>query len=285
MASKDKVFYSKNTLNVNGNLIDLSTPKIMGILNVTDDSFYDGGKYLTEKEIFLQTEKLIRDGADIIDVGGYSSRPGAKHIDEELETERVLRGINIIRTVSKNIPVSVDTFRANVARKSIEAGAGLVNDISGGNLDKKMIQTISEYNVSFIVMHLVGTPQNMTENVVYENIQIEMIDFFINKLNEITQFGIKDVIIDVGFGFSKTTLQNYNLLSRLECFQFLNSPLLVGISRKSMIYKVLKINPEEALNGTSVLNAISLLKGVSILRVHDVKEAKEVIDLINLITN
>ena len=285
MASKDKVFYSKNTLNVNGNLIDVSSPKIMGILNVTEDSFYDGGKYLTEKEIFIQTEKLIRDGADMIDVGGYSSRPGAKHIDEELETERVLNGINIIRTVSNTIPISVDTFRASVARKSIEAGAVIVNDISGGNLDKKMIQTISEYNVSFIVMHLVGTPQNMTKNVAYGSILIEMVNYFINKLKELTQFGIKDVIIDVGFGFSKTTLQNYNLLSHLECFQFLNSPLMVGISRKSMIYKILKINPEEALNGTSVLNAISLLKGASILRVHDVKEAKEVINLINLMSN
>ncbi|MCK5701914.1 MAG: dihydropteroate synthase, partial [Cyclobacteriaceae bacterium] len=197
MASKDKVFYSKNTLNINGNLLDLSSPRIMGILNVTDDSFYDGGKYLKENEIFLQAETLISDGADIIDVGGYSSRPGAKHIDEELETEIVLRGINIIRNVSKDIPVSVDTFRANVARKAIEAGAGLVNDISGGNLDKKMIQTISDYNVSYIVMHLVGTPQNMTKNVVYENILIEMINYFSKKLKKLTQFGIKDVIIDV----------------------------------------------------------------------------------------
>ena len=285
MASKDKVFYSKNTLNVNGNLIDLSSPKIMGILNVTNDSFFDGGKYLNKKEIFYQTEKLIRDGADIIDVGGYSSRPGAKHIDEELETERVLRGINIIRAVSKDIPVSVDTFRANVARKSIEAGAGLINDISGGNLDKKMLQTISEYNVSYIVMHMVGTPQNMTKNIVYENILIEIVNFFIKKLKELTQFGIKDVIIDVGFGFAKTTLQNYLLLNNLKCFKVLNSPLLVGISRKSMIYKVLKTTPEAALNGTSVLNAISLLKGASILRVHDPKEAKEVINLINIIAN
>ena len=285
MASKDKVFYSKNTLNINGNLLDLSSPKIMGILNVTDDSFYDGGKYLNENEIFLQAETLISDGADIIDVGGYSSRPGAKHINEELETERVLRGINIIRNVSKDIAVSVDTFRANVARKAIEAGAGLVNDISGGNLDKKMIQTISDYNVSYIVMHLVGTPQNMTKNVVYENILIEMINYFSKKLKKLTQFGIKDVIIDVGFGFSKTTPQNYTLLSNLECFRFLNSPLLIGISRKSMVYKVLKISPEEALNGTSVLHAISLLKGAGIIRAHDVKEAKEVINLINLISN
>lgn len=285
MASKDKVFYSKKTLNINGNLLDLSTPKIMGILNVTDDSFYDGGKYINEDELSLQAEKLISDGADIIDVGGYSSRPGAKHIKEKIEIERVLRGINIIKAISNDIPVSVDTFRANVAIRAIEAGAGLVNDISGGNLDTEMIQTISDYNVSYIVMHLVGTPQNMTKNVAYENMLIEMINYFSKKLKKLTQIGIKDVIIDVGFGFSKTTPQNYTLLRNLECFRFLNSPLLVGISRKSMVYKVLKNSPEEALNGTSVLHAISLLKGADIIRVHDVKEAKEVINLINYNSN
>lgn len=257
----------------------------MGILNVTEDSFYDGGNFMNEKEISLQVEKLILDGADIIDVGGYSSRPGALHIDEALETVRVLKGIQAIRKVSKEIPISVDTFRSEVARKSIEAGAGIVNDISGGNLDKKMFQTISNYNVSFIMMHMIGTPQSMTKNVSYNNILNEMADYFSKKLKELTQIGIKDVIIDVGFGFSKTTLQNYILLNNLKCFQILNSPLLVGISRKSMIYKVLKNTPDAALNGTSVLNAISLLKGASILRVHDAKEAKEVINLINLISN
>lgn len=257
----------------------------MGILNVTDDSFYDGGKFINEKEISLQVEKLILDGADIIDVGGYSSRPGALHIEEELETERVLKGIHGIRKIAKDIPISVDTFRSEVARKSIDAGAGIVNDISGGGMDKKMFQTISEYNVSFIMMHLVGTPQSMTKNVSYENILEEIVDYFSKKLRELTQIGIKDVIIDVGFGFSKTTLQNYILLKNLKRFRILNSPLLVGISRKSMIYKILKTNPESALNGTSVLNTISLLKGASILRVHDVKEAKEVINLINLISN
>jgi dihydropteroate synthase len=282
LASKDKVFYLKNTLNVNGKIIDLSSPKIMGILNVTDDSFFDGGKYLNENDLTAQAEKLILDGADIIDIGGYSSRPGAKHINEEIETERVLKGIKTIRTISKEIPISVDTFRANVARKAIELGAGIVNDISGGNLDEKMFQTISNYQVSYIMMHMVGTPQNMTQNVSYDNIVLEMVEYFTKKLWELTQFGIKDVIIDVGFGFSKTTLQNYNLLSHLECFKVLNAPLLVGISRKSMIYKSLKTRPEDALNGTSVLNTIALLKGAGILRVHDVKEAKEVIDLINL---
>ena len=257
----------------------------MGILNVTDDSFYDGGKFLNEKEISIQTEKLILEGADIIDIGGYSSRPGSKHIDEKLEIGRVLKGINIVRTVSKDIPISVDTFRSNVVEKAIEAGAGLINDISGGNLDKKMFQTISKYNVPYILMHLVGTPQNMIKNVLYDNIKVEILKYFNKKLLELTHFGIKDVIIDVGFGFSKTTPQNYNLLRHLECFRFLNVPILVGISRKSMIYSVLKSNPFEALNGTSVLNSISLLKGASILRVHDVKEAKEVMDLIKLISN
>jgi dihydropteroate synthase len=285
LASKDRVFYSKKTLNVNGNLIDVSSPKIMAILNVTEDSFYDGGRFMNEKAIYFQVEKLILDGADIIDIGGYSSRPGALHIDEELETARVLKGINIIRKVSKDIPISVDTFRSEVARKSIQAGAGIVNDISGGNLDQKMIRTISEFNVSYIMMHMVGTPQNMRDNVSYDNILKEIVDYFGKKLKELTQFGIKDVIIDVGFGFAKTTLQNYLLLNNLKCFKVLNSPLLVGISRKSMIYKVLKTTPEAALNGTSVLNAISLLKGASILRVHDPKEAKEVINLINIIAN
>ena len=285
MASKDKVFYSKNTLNVNGNLIDLTTPKIMGIINVTNDSFYDGGKFINEKEISLHAERLIKDGVDIIDIGGYSSRPGAINIDEKLETERVLKGIKSIRQVSEKTPISIGTFRSNVAKKSIEAGAEIINDISGGNLDKKMFQTISEYNVSYILMHMVGTPQNMSQNVAYENIVNDIVNFFSKKLKELTHFGIKDVIIDVGFGFSKTTLQNYELLNSLELFRILNAPLLVGISRKSMIYKVLNTNPDGALNGTSVLNMISLLKGAKILRVHDVKETKEVIDLMNLLNN
>lgn len=283
MASKDKVFYSKSTLNLNGKIMDLSSPKIMGILNVTDDSFYDGGKYQQEKEIYQQVEKLIFEGADIIDVGGYSSRPGATHIDEEIELKRVLKGIETIRAISSSIPISVDTFISKTAQKSIEAGANMINDISGGSLDKNMFNTISKYNVPYVMMHMVGTPQNMLSKVNYSNIIVEILDYFSKKKEELMQFGVKDVIIDVGFGFSKTTLQNYSLLENLNCFSILNSPVLVGISRKSMIYKILKTTPEGALNGTSVLNSVSLLKGVSILRVHDVKEAKEVIEVINLI--
>ncbi len=283
LASKDKVFYSKSTLNLNGKVMDLNSPKIMGILNVTDDSFYDGGKYQLEKEISQQVEKMISEGADIIDIGGYSSRPGAAHIDEATETNRVLKGIETVREVSEGIPISVDTFRSQIAQKSIEAGADMINDISAGNLDTGMFHMISKYQVPYIMMHMVGTPQNMSGNVDYDNIVTEMMGFFSKKQAELIQFGIKDVIIDVGFGFSKTTLQNYSLLKKLDYFQVLNSPLLIGISRKSMIYKILKTDPENALNGTSVLNAISLLKGAAILRVHDVKEAQEVIDLINLI--
>ena len=285
MASKDKAFYSKNTLNLNGNLVDLSFPKIMGILNVTSDSFYDGDRYTKDHAIAKQAEKLIREGADIIDIGGYSSRPGAQDIDESTELERVLKGIRSVQSVSAEIPVSVDTFRSAVARRSVEAGAAMINDISGGNLDGQMFQTVNECGVPYILMHMIGTPQNMALNVSYQNIVTEMLDFFSKKLQELTHFGIKDVIIDVGFGFSKTIAQNYDLLASLELFKVLNAPLLVGISRKSMIYKLLKTNPENALNGTTVLNTISLLKGANIVRVHDVKEAKEVINLVNLLHN
>ena len=285
MASKDKAFYSKNTLNLNGNLLEVSIPKIMGILNVTDDSFYDGKRFLDEHEISKQVEKLINDGADIIDIGGYSSRPGAIDIDERTELKRVLKGISSTRDVSKQIPISVDTFRSNVARESIESGAAMINDISGGNIDSQMFKMIAEYQVSYVLMHMIGNPQSMFTNVVYDDLIGDMLDYLSKKLQELTHFGIKDVIIDVGFGFSKTALENYELLSALELIGVLNTPLMVGLSRKSMIYKVLKTDPEHALNGTSVLHTISLLSGVDILRVHDAREAKEVIDLVKLLNN
>ena len=234
-------------------------------------------------EISKQAERLIANGADIIDIGGYSSRPGAKDIYGQLETERVLKGIRSVRAISESIPISVDTFRAKVAQEAIDAGASIVNDISGGSLDSDMFQTISENNVSYIMMHMVGNPQNMVQNVQYDDMLTEMLNYFAKKLHELTHFGVKDVIIDVGFGFSKTTDQNYDLLSSLNLFQMLQAPILVGISRKSMIYKILESGPETALNGTTALHAIALIKGAKILRVHDVKEAKEVIDLVKLI--
>lgn len=283
MAPKDNLFYAKKTLNINGNLFDVSTPKIMGILNVTSDSFYDGGKFLQDKQLQAQAEKLLTEGADIIDIGGYSSRPGADHIDQGVEVERVLKGIKAVQAVAVNTPISIDTFRSEVAQIVIDAGAGMINDISGGSLDKNMFRTIAKNNVSYIMMHMKGNPQNMTNYANYENILTEIVNYFAKKLKELSQFGIKDVIIDVGFGFSKTVPQNYKLVSHLECLRLLESPMLVGISRKSMIYKILKTSPENALNGTSILNAISLLKGANILRVHDVKEAKEAITLIDQI--
>ncbi len=285
MASKDKVFYLKNTLNISGNLTDLSTPKIMGILNVTDDSFYDGGKYFREKDIVRQAEKLIAEGADFIDIGGYSSRPGAKHIDEDSEARRVLKGIKIIRKISTRIPISVDTFRAGVAARALDAGADMVNDISGGELDDKMFETVARYNVPYILMHMRGSPQNMMEFITYEHLVAEILDYFNKKLLKLTQIGLKDVIIDVGFGFSKTVDQNYELLKNLEYFSCLNHPLLVGISRKSMIYKILKTTPEEALNGTTAVNTVALLKRAKFLRVHDVLEAREIVEIIKLINN
>jgi dihydropteroate synthase len=281
LASKDKAFYSKKTLNINGKVLDVSRPKVMGILNVTDDSFYDGGKFFNKKQLSAQAEKMIMEGADIIDIGGYSSRPGARTIDEKTEFLRVKAGIEATQEISKTIPISIDTFRSEVAQKSIDLGADIINDISGGELDPEMYETVSSCQIPYVVMHMVGTPQNMMQNTIYDDIHNEIINYFAKKLEQLTHLGIKDVIIDIGFGFSKTTSQNHELLNQLKLFQILNSPVLVGISRKSMIFKILGTSPEQALNGTSALNAVAILKKASILRVHDVKEAIEVIDLLD----
>lgn len=235
--------------------------------------------------ILRQIERMIQDGADIIDIGGYSSRPGATNIDADVEFERVRAGLKAVHEVSDSFPISVDTFRAEVAEKSIELGAGMVNDISGGELDDKMHRVIRDHNIPYIVMHMVGTPQNMMTHTNYEDIFMEIINYFVKKREQLTQFGIKDVIIDVGFGFSKTPVQNFDLLSHLELFQLLNSPMLIGISRKSTIYKTLGVEPSEALNGTTILNTVAILKGAAILRVHDVKEAKEIITLTGKLHN
>lgn len=283
MASKDKVFYSNNTLNLGGNLFDLTTPKIMGILNVTDDSFYDGGRYTTDSKICLQVEKLIDEGADIIDLGGYSSRPGALHIDQQTEHIRIKKGLKSIKRVSANIPISVDTFRTPIAEMAIDNGANIINDISGGEMDDKMYAMLAAYKVPYVMMHMAGTPQNMSQNIHYDNLITDIVNFFAKKLQYLTKIGVKDVIIDVGFGFSKTTSQNFYLLNHLEYFRILDVPILTGISRKSMIYKILNTMPKEALNGTTVGNTIAVLKGSQILRVHDVREAKEILKLINIL--
>ncbi|AXT19294.1 dihydropteroate synthase [Flavobacteriaceae bacterium AU392] len=267
------------TINCKGQLIDLSSPKVMGILNITPDSFYDGNKFNDEKSILLQTEKMLSEGATFIDVGAYSSRPGATHISEAEELQRILPIIDLLLKHFPSSLLSIDTFRSSIAKQCIAHGAALINDISAGQLDNEMMSTIGKLSVPYIVMHMIGTPQNMEQNIHYEDMIKEIIYYFSKKINEARSHQVNDIIIDPGFGFSKTLEQNYKLLNQLELLKLIDLPLLIGISRKSMIYKLLKNSPQEALNGTSSLNTIALLKGASILRVHDVKEAMECIAL------
>jgi dihydropteroate synthase len=263
-----------------GKIIDLSLPKVMGILNVTPDSFYDGGKYNQETELLKQAEKMLAEGADFLDVGGYSSRPGATDISIEEELGRIIPVIKILKKEFPLAIISVDTFRSQVARAAAAEGAGLVNDISGGQLDPMMFETIASLRVPYIAMHMRGTPQTMNQLTDYDNLIKEELDYFHQKLNQLQAAGVSDLIIDPGFGFAKTTEQNFELLNHLDGLSVLEKPILVGLSRKSMIWRTLKTNPESALNGTTVLHTLALLKGASILRVHDVKEAKEVITLV-----
>lgn len=268
------------TINCNGNLIDLAKPKVMGILNVTPNSFFDGGKHTNENEILNQVEKMLSDGATFIDVGAYSSKPKAEFVSEKEELERILP---VIQSILKQFPktiLSVDTFRSEVARVCIENGVAMINDISAGSLDENMFQVIAKYKVPYIMMHMRGTSQTMQSLTNYDNIIKEMIFYFSEKVAKATSLGITDLILDPGFGFAKTLEQNYEVLQNIELFQMLELPILVGVSRKSMIYKVLNSNPNDALNGTTVLNTIALIKGAKILRVHDVKEAVECIKLI-----
>ena len=254
----------------------------MGILNITPDSFYDGGKFTEETKILKQVEKMLEEGATFIDIGGCSTRPGAKDISEEEEKKRVLPAIEAILINFPQIIISVDTFRSSIAKIAVEAGAAMVNDISGGSLDKKMPEVVASLQVPYILMHMQGTPQTMASLANYENLLKEMIDYFHQKINVFQALGVKDIIIDPGFGFAKTIDHNFELLRKLEYLRILEKPMLVGLSRKSTIWKSLAIKPEEALNGTTSLNTVALLKGASILRVHDVKEAVEVVKLIKL---
>lgn len=271
------------TLNCNGNLIDLATPKVMGILNCTPDSFYDGGKYKSDHEILSQTEKMVHDGAMFIDVGAYSSKPNANFVTEEQELSRILP---VVQLITKNFPeifLSVDTFRTQVASRAIECGAHIVNDISAGSLDDLMMPTVAKLQVPYIMMHMKGTPQTMQTMTNYENVLKEMLYYFSEKIAQARGFGINDCIIDPGFGFAKTLAQNFEIMQQLELFKILELPLLVGISRKSMIYKSLETTAENALNGTTFLNAIALQKGANLLRVHDVKEAVECVKLFEML--
>jgi len=266
-------------LNINGGVFDLSSPKIMGVLNVSPDSFYDGGVFSNEKKILAQVEKMILDGADIIDIGGFSSKPGAKTISLKEEEKRVIPIIKLINKTFNKIIISVDTFRSEIAEKSLNEGASIINDISGGDLDKNIYQISYKYKAPYIMMHMNGVPLNMQNNPKYENINHDIIKDFTSKIDSAEKKGVCDIIIDPGFGFGKTIQHNYQILNNLKLYTVLKKPILVGISRKSMIYKLLKTDPSKALNGTTSLNTIALINGANILRVHDVKEAKEVIKL------
>ncbi|MDX1700267.1 MAG: dihydropteroate synthase [Melioribacteraceae bacterium] len=269
------------SINCKGELIDLSTPKVMGILNVTPDSFYDGGAYKNDKDILSQVEKMLEEGATFIDVGGYSSRPNAENITPDDELKRVIPVIDILVREFPKILISIDTFRSKVAQHSINAGACMINDISAGMLDDNMLHFVASMQVPYVMMHMRGTPQTMSNLTDYNNLIKEVLFYFSERVATARQLQIIDIIVDPGFGFAKTLEQNYELLSKLEHFQYLDLPLLVGVSRKSMISKVLGTSADESLNGTSVLNTIALQKGAYILRVHDVKEGMECIKLTN----
>ena len=277
---QNNVFYTNKTLNVRGTLLDLSTPKVMGILNVTPDSFYDGGKFTGEEHLLNQVKKMLDEGASFIDVGGYSSRPGAADIAEEEEAARVVPAIQLITKHFPQCIISIDTFRSSIAIKSVEAGASIINDISGGEQDPRMFKTVVSLKVPYILMHMRGTPQTMTTQTAYSNLLKDITDYFHAKIHQLHQLGAKDIIIDPGFGFAKTADQSFELLHHLDYFKILGHPILAGISRKSMIWKTLNTTTEGALNGTTALNTVALLKGASILRVHEVKEAVECINLL-----
>ena len=272
-------------INCNGKLVDLSSAKIMGILNITPDSFFDGGKYNVPSHIISQVEKMLNEGATFIDVGAYSSRPGAKHISEEEELNRILPVIQLLAKEFSDILISVDTFRSKIAEHCIDNGASLVNDISAGSMDSNMFITIAKLQVPYIIMHMQGTPQNMQSNPTYDDIVNEVLFYFSKKIVELRDLGVNDIITDVGFGFGKTLEHNYHLLKNLLLFKNLEVPILAGVSRKSMLFKPLDISPKEALNATTSANTIALLNGANILRVHDVKEAMQAIKVVELLNN
>ncbi len=273
----------KKTLNIGGKLLDLSTPQVMGILNVTPDSFYSGSRVLQVEDAYMKAERMISEGASILDLGGHSTRPGADAVSEEEELKRVLPIVELIQKHFPNAIISIDTFRSTVARQAVAAGAHIVNDIAGGNLDPMMFETVAALNVPYILMHSRGTPQTMKELNHYENLVTDVLRELQAKIYQLQQLGVKDIVADMGFGFAKNADQNYVLLNELKAFQVLNVPLLIGVSRKSMIWRKLNITADQSLNGTTVLNTIALMNGANILRVHDVKEAVEAVKLVQLL--
>lgn len=279
LESKDKLFQKKSTLNCRGKIIELDTPQVMGILNVTPDSFYAGSRLGSVSEVVQKAGSMLTDGADILDIGGYSTRPGATEVSEQEELDRVVPAVEAIMQAFPEAILSVDTFRACVAEAAIGAGASIINDVSGGSLDEAMYGTVARLQAPYILMHMRGTPQTMNTLTDYEDVVLEVLDELQKQAALLTQLGVKDIILDPGFGFAKTVDQNFQLLNRLEELRILELPLLVGVSRKSMTYKFLGINQSEALPGTIVLNTIALMKGAAILRVHDVKETKQTVQL------
>lgn len=281
--AKDTFFKQTQTINVRGKLLDLSTPKVMGIVNLTPDSFYTNSRFTTETEVLNQAQKMLLEGAHILDLGAYSTRPGASDLPPDEEAKRLLPAIKAIKSKFPDAIISVDTFRANIARLAIEAGADMINDISGGEFDKQMFATIAQLQVPYILMHNQGTAQTMHLPKSYGNLIGEVILYFSSKINQLKAFGVNDIILDAGFGFGKNSTQNFELLNHLNDLKILELPVLVGISRKSMIWKSLNITANQALNGTSILNTIALQNGAKILRVHDVAQAIECIKLLELL--
>jgi dihydropteroate synthase len=271
-------------INVGGRLIDLDTPKVMGVLNITPDSFYTGSRFNNEKDILAAAKKMVEDGADFLDIGGYSSRPGAENIEAAEEKERVLKAIRLVSAKLPEAIISIDTFRADIAREAVcDCGAHIINDISGGESDKMMFPLVQKLNIPYIMMHMKGTPQNMQHKPEYDDVVADLLRWFGQRITGLKGAGVKDIIIDPGFGFGKTTGHNFEILRHLGDFGIAGLPVMVGFSRKSMIWKTLDTTPEDALNGTTVLNTIALLKGANILRVHDVKEAVEAVKLVEKI--
>ncbi len=272
-------------INCKGHLIDLNRPRVMGILNLTPDSFYDGGKYKSSSEILRKVEKMLNEGATFIDIGAYSSRPGAVHISQDEELKRLLPVLQLVINDFPDALISIDTFRSHVASEALLSGACMINDISAGSLDQDMFSIIAKHQVPYIIMHMVGTPQTMQQNVQYENLIKDIIFYFSQKVFELRKLGVNDIILDPGFGFSKTLDQNFELLQKLELFSGMGLPVLAGLSRKSMLYKLFDLDANRALNATTSANTIALLKGANILRVHDVQEAVETVGIFEKMTN
>ena len=277
--AKDTFLNRKTTLNLKGKIVDLTTPAVMGILNLTPDSFYSNSRTSSIEDALVIAEKFLAEGAKYIDIGAYSSRPGAEDISVKEELNRIVPVVDAISSKFPEAFISIDTFRAEVAAETVAAGAHIINDISAGDLDENMFETVANLNVPYLIMHMKGTPQNMKQLATYTDISMEIVTYFTKKLEKLRALGIKDIVLDPGFGFAKDLDQNYEVLARLEDLKIFGLPFLVGFSRKSMVYKPLGTNAAEALNGTTILNTLALLKGASILRVHDVREAVDCITL------